>query len=77
MPSISVRKLDEETLSLLRIQAAHHGVSMEAEVREILIRGIHAPERLGDLAVSLFSPTYSTNEFELPEREIHKPIAFK
>ena len=36
MPSLSVRRLDEDTLSRLRIRAAQHGVSMEEEARRIL-----------------------------------------
>ena len=36
MAGLSVRKLDDETLSRLRIRAAKHGVSMEEEVRRIL-----------------------------------------
>ncbi len=36
MASIVIRQLDESTKSRLRIQAAHHGRSMEEEAREIL-----------------------------------------
>jgi len=36
MPSIIIRNLDEEIKSLLRLQAAQHGHSMEREAREIL-----------------------------------------
>jgi len=40
LASLSVRKLDEATLARLRIRAAHHGVSMEEEVRRILVMGL-------------------------------------
>lgn len=76
MPSLSVRKIDEETLRLLRIQAAKHGASMEEEVRQILKRAVSTPERLGDLAVKLFSPVYGAEELTLPERETHGPLSF-
>ncbi|TQV80113.1 hypothetical protein FKG94_10620 [Exilibacterium tricleocarpae] len=76
MPSLSVREIDEETLRLLRIQVAKHGTSMEEEVRQILKRAVTTPERLGDLAVRLFSPAYNNGELTLPEREIHKPLSF-
>lgn len=76
MPSISVRKIDEETLQLLRIRAAEHGVSMEEEVRQILKRAVSTPERAGDLAVKLFSPAYGNDEPVLPERETREPLAF-
>jgi plasmid stability protein len=56
--SLSVRKLDDDILKRLRIRAAQHGVSMEEEARQILKRAVATPERLGDLAVRLFSPAY-------------------
>jgi len=36
MATLTIRKLDEDTKAQLRMRAAHHGRSMEAEVREIL-----------------------------------------
>ena len=76
MPSLSVRKLDEDTFSQLRIQAAKHGVSMEEEVRQIIKRAVTTPEHLGDLAVRLFSPAYDGEELSLPQREIPDPLNF-
>ncbi len=69
MASISVRKLDDDTLARLRVRAAKHGVSMEEEARRIIRRAVTAPEALGDLAVRLFAPSYGGGDFELPERE--------
>jgi antitoxin FitA len=40
MPTITVRKLDEETKQALRERAAAHGVSMEEEARRILIESV-------------------------------------
>jgi len=77
MPSISVRKLKEETLQLLRIQAINHGVSMEEEVRQIIVRSVTPPEPLGDLAIKLFSSAYEDDELELPLRNPHQPMEFK
>lgn len=76
MPSLSVRKIDEDTFKQLRIQAANHGVSMEEEVRQILKGAVSVPECLGDLAVRLFSPAYGGEELALPERENHAPVNF-
>ncbi len=76
MASLSVRRIDEETLTQLRLQAARHGVSMEEEARRILKQAVSAPERLGDLAVRLFSAAYGDTELELPEREVHEPQVF-
>ena len=45
MASITVRKLDDAVKQRLRRQAAEHGRSLEAEVREILGRSIKQPPR--------------------------------
>lgn len=70
--NLSVRKLDEETLRQLRLRAARHGVSTEEEVRTILRRAAASPERLGDLALSLFGPAHGV-ELE-QERTPHEPV---
>jgi antitoxin FitA len=71
--NLSVRKLDEETLSRLRIRAATHGVSMEEEARRILKDAVSAPERLGDLAVRIFGPKHGV-DLHIPERTPHEPL---
>lgn len=43
MSSITVRNLDESLKNLLRIRAAHHGWSMEQEVRVILQQTLATP----------------------------------
>lgn len=72
MPSLSVRKIDDDLYERLRIRAAQNGVSMEEEVRQILRRAVAAPERLGDLAIECFGP--AGIELELPPRESHNPM---
>ena len=76
MASLSVRKIDDETVAHLRARAARHGVSMEEEVRRILRQAVAAPELLGDLALRVFGPAYGGAELELPEREVHEPMEF-
>ncbi|WP_295388897.1 hypothetical protein [uncultured Thiodictyon sp.] len=76
MGSLSVRRIDDATLEHLRLRAERHGVSMEEEARRILKQAVAAPERLGDLAVGLFSPAYGVADFEPPERDITEPLAF-
>ncbi len=77
MPSLSVRKIEEETVNLLRAQAEKHGVSMEEEGRQIIKRSVTTPERLGDLAVRLFSPAYAEGEeLEIAPRQTHDPLSF-
>ena len=72
MASLSVRKLDDETLARLRMRAASRGVSMEEEARRILKAAVAAPERLGDIAVQQFGPQYGV-DLELPEHAPHEP----
>jgi plasmid stability protein len=74
VPNLSVRKLDDETVAQLRMRAARSGVSMEEEVRRILRQAVATPDRLGDLAVRLFSPAWGGGELELPRRETPDPI---
>ena len=74
MGSLSVRKLDDETLKRLRLRAAEHGVSMEEEARRILAQAVSAPKRLGDLAVQLFGPSCGI-DLEMPDRTPHEPVA--
>ena len=76
MASLSVRKLDDDTLENLRARAARHGVSMEEEARRIIRLAVSSPDRLGDFAVDLFSPAYGEGEIQLPPRETSEPLAF-
>ena len=74
MSSISVRRIDEETIRRLRERAARHGVSMEEEVRRILQSAVSGPERLGDLARETFGAEHGV-DLELPCHEPHEPVA--
>jgi plasmid stability protein len=75
MASLSVRKLDEETIARLRARAARHGVSMEEEARRILREAVAAPDRIGELAMRIFGPRNGI-DLELPERVPHQPTTF-
>jgi len=46
MPSLTVRNLPEETHRALRVRAARHGRSTEAEVRAILEETVRPAERM-------------------------------
>lgn len=48
MASLTVRDLDEEVKRKLRLRAAHHGRSMEAEVRTILADAVAEPAIEGE-----------------------------
>ena len=73
MASLSVRKLDDDTLPRLRIRAVKHGVSMEEEARRILKDAVSAPDYLGDLALRIFGPKHGA-DLQLPQRTRHEPL---
>ena len=75
MANLSVRQLDDETISRLRIRAAEHGVSMEEEARRILRQSVSSAENIGDLAREIFGHKHGV-ELELPAREPHLPRDF-
>ena len=74
MANLSIRKLDDDTITRLRIRAAHHRISMEEEARRILRQAV-TPKRLGDLSVQFFG-TESGVELELPQHAPHDPLSF-
>jgi antitoxin FitA len=76
MGSLSVRRIDAATLEQLRLRAERHGVTLEEEARRILKQAVAAPERLGDLAVRLFSSAYGVEDLALPERDTPEPLDF-
>ena len=71
MPVLTIRNVSEETKRRLRIRAAKHGRSMEAELREILDRALDRAkpaENLGQ-AIRRHFGALGGVELELPERE--------
>ena len=60
MASLTIRNLDEKLKSKLRLRAAQHGCSMEAEVRNILAQTLNEETEERNLAASIrkrFQPT--------------------
>lgn len=81
MASITIRKLDDDVKSKLRVRAASNGRSMEEEARLILAEAVDrepAPaEGLGTMIHELFKP-YGGVELELPPREpMRDPPSFE
>ena len=71
MASLTIRNLDEDLKSKLRVEAALHGNSMEEEVRCILRRTLTAapaPRGLGTRIAQRFGAIGGV-ELELPARE--------
>lgn len=64
MAMLTVRNLPDEVHRALRVQAALHGRSTEAEVREILAMAVKPETRLriGDALAALSSQIGLTNE---------------
>ena len=46
MHAVTIRNLPEETYRALKMRAAQHGRSTEAEIREILKNAVHPPGRI-------------------------------
>lgn len=58
MATLTIRDLDDDVKARLRVRAAQHGRSMEAEARELLaaaLPGPPAPQRLGSRIHELFA----------------------
>lgn len=76
MASLSIRKLEDETIQRLRIRAAENQVSMEEEVRRILREALAPQIKIGDLALEYFGEDYGV-DLILPERTPHEPMSFR
>lgn len=55
MPAVTIRNLSDETHRALRVRAAHHGRSTEADIRDIIEVAARPPERvkLGSLLMAI------------------------
>ena len=73
MGSLSIRRLDDDVIRRLRERAASHGISMEEEARRILGEAVSAPDRVGDLALTLFGPVHG-HELGPADHPAHEPI---
>jgi plasmid stability protein len=71
MATLTVRGLNDAVHSRLRIQAARHGRSMEAEVRAILTEQLAPVDEPGGLGTSIHGlfADIDDAEFELPSRD--------
>jgi plasmid stability protein len=75
MASLTIRKFDEKLKRQLRVQAAHHGRSMEEEARQILAEGLQgkrpAAQNLADAIAALVDPVGGI-ELDIPLRPIER-----
>ncbi len=66
MAAITVRNLPEETHRALKLRAAHHGRSTEAEIREILEEAVRPKDRVKvGSALAAFGQRFGGVEFEI------------
>lgn len=84
MAILTVRNLPDEVHRALRVRAAHHGRSTEAEVREILANAVKPEERvrMGDALAALGREIGLTNkDFDVFDRVKDKtpaePVGFE
>jgi len=70
LAAVSVRDLDESVRERLRVRAAQHGRSMEAEIRAILTEAVTPPTDSSGLAQTLLARFGDLGgvELELPPR---------
>jgi antitoxin FitA len=68
--AVSIRNLDEDTRRRLRVRAAQHGRSMEAEIRAILEEAVREPESSGGLFTTLMDRVAAIGgvDLDLPPR---------
>lgn len=81
MSTITVRKLDPKVHEQIRIHAAQHGRSMEAQVRDILVTYVRqhqfSPKQIAKRIHKRFAQIGSVSEMPLPERiKTPEPITF-
>lgn len=70
MPTLTIRNIPGDVKQRLRVRAAEHGRSMEAEARAILERSVEQEEPHENLADAIrrrFAP-FGGVDLELPER---------
>ena len=70
LAAISIRNLDDHVKERLRIKAAHHGRSMEAKIRAILIDAVREPRDADGLFQTMLDRFGEIGgvELELPPR---------
>jgi len=79
MATITIRGLDDAVKKRLRVRAARHGRSMEAEAREILKIGVATGERERNLAEEIRALFEPLGGFDLPDfrdEPVGDPIRF-
>ena len=80
MANITIRKLDDDIRTRLRVRAAGNGHSMEEEVRQILRKAVGRAPRSRDLASiirSHFGPANGVDLVLPPREPAREPPSFE
>lgn len=76
MAAIVVRNLDEDVKRRLRMRAARHGQSMEAEVRAILEEAVREQDNFAEVLMETFGGLGGV-ELDIPVRTAQaRPVEF-
>lgn len=73
MAAVSIRDLDDQVRERLRVRAAEHGRSMEAEIRAILTAAVSHPSRESGLAQALLARFGDLGGVDLETRQRTEP----
>lgn len=73
MATVTIRNLSDEVHRALRVRAAHHGRSTEAEIREILAQSVQSEGRL-KVGTELRRFAEQIGGVELDIRRDRKPV---
>jgi plasmid stability protein len=76
MASLSVRRINKAVYERLRVRAALHGVSMEEEIRQILVQAVTVPTRISEVFKKHFGPENGV-DLTIAERKPHHPLEFE
>jgi len=74
MASITIRNLDDEVKTRLRLQAAGHGRSMEEEARSIIREAVEREKSPSDLVAAIRSRFASLGGVELESDAEHRRL---
>jgi plasmid stability protein len=79
MPSVTVRQISEETHRALKLRAARHGRSTEAEIRRILDAAVKPEQRvrLGSLLAEIGRNTGGFATDDLRDKSVSEPVSFE
>lgn len=77
MPTVTVRNLPEETHRALKLRAAQHGRSTEAEIRYILENAVRPKMGLGSMLAAFASEVGGVDLDITRDKTPTRPVSFE